>query len=517
VIKGALAALAGGRTATGRMSVPAAQTAAIVAGACLCVTLAACSSPTKPSVSVASATPFSPANGEQIPYNTQPVKLLANNAVTTGGVSLSEMLDVATDAAFATLVVSKGVPQSAGQTSLILDPLPPATYYWRVRAAASDATVTSPTFTFKVVLPAPVLVSPANAAQVEYHTQPLKLLVDNGASTGGVLVSDMFEVATDAAFTTLVVSKSLPQSAGGQTSLMLDPLPAGTYSWRVRAAAGDTTVTSPTFTFNIAVALPPPVLVFPASAMLIGHLNQPITLIVQNPVPSPPVSGITNSFDVATDSAFADMVVSKSTPQRVNGPTTLVLDPLPPNTMYYWRVRSAASGAIGAVSATASFRIGPALVSGSYRLTIDTLLNFYPGCQPGSGTQFTFDGNLMLTTQTLVFTLPRASNPVATFNDLVLRLTLAADRVSGSIISNQSHPSSFAPSSGLPFVVVLISKSIAITSIFYAPGDATPVDTAGSVSTNGRVTGAFDGYLAAEYINPMFRCTGHFIWSLAPR
>ena len=189
---------------------------------------------------------------------------------------------------------------------------------------------------------------------------------------------------------------------------MLDPLPAGTYAWRVRAAAGDATVTSPTFTFNIAVALPPPVLVFPASALLIGHLNQPITLIVQNPVPSPPVSGITNSFDVATDSAFAN-------------------------------------------------------------------------------------------------------------NDLVLRLTLAADRVSGSIISNQSHPSSFAPSSGLPFVVVLISKSIANTSIFYAPGDATPVDTVGSVSTDGRVTGAFDGYLAAEYINPMFRCSGHFIWSLAPR
>ena len=66
----------------------------------------------------------------------------------------------------------------------------------------------------------------------------MKLLVDNGASTGGVLVSDMFEVATDAAFTTLVVSKSLPQSAGGQTSLMLDPLPPATYYWRVRAAAG---------------------------------------------------------------------------------------------------------------------------------------------------------------------------------------------------------------------------------------------------------------------------------------
>jgi hypothetical protein len=495
------------------MSAASVRTIAIIAGAGLVANLAACSSPTKPSASVASARPVSPATGTQVAYNTQPVKLLVDNGLATGGVLLNDTFEVATDAAFATLVVSKSVPQSAsGQTSLILDPLGPATYYWRVRAGAGDATsVTSATFTLKVVLPAHVLVSPANAAQVEYHTQPVKLLVDNGAASGGVLVSDTFEVATEAAFTTLVVSKSLPQSAGGQTSLMLDPLPAATYYWRVRAAAGDATVTSPTFTFNIAVALPPPVLVFPASGVLIGYLNQPISIIVQNSVPSPPVSGITNSLDVATDPAFANIVVSKNMPQSATGPTTLVLDPLPPNATYYWRVRVTASGAIGAVSATASFGIGPALVSGSYRLTIDTLLNYW-NCQPGSGTQFTFDGNLALTTQTLVFTLPRVSISDAFTNDLVLRLTLAVNRVSGSIISNESHPTSFAPNPGFPGVWVLISKSIA-----YIPGGATLVDTAGSVSADGRVTGAFDGYLAAEYINPLFRCTGRFTWSLAPR
>jgi hypothetical protein len=44
----------------------------------------------------------------------------------------------------------------------------------------------------------------------------MKLLVDNGAATGGVLVGDTFEVATDAGFATLVVSKSLPQSRVGR-------------------------------------------------------------------------------------------------------------------------------------------------------------------------------------------------------------------------------------------------------------------------------------------------------------
>ena len=122
-----------------------------------------------------------------------------------------------------------------------------------------------------------------------------------------------------------------------------------------------------------------------------------------------------------------------------------------------------------------------------------------------------FDGSLSRTTQALVFTLPPHPFPLTFTNDLMLRLALAADRVSGSIISNQSGPSSFSPNPGLPFVAVLISKSIAYTSIYYARGDATPVETAGSVSTDSRVTGAFDGYLAAEYINPAARRPAAFI------
>jgi len=75
---------------------PARMITVLCGGASLLVCITACSSPTRPSVSVASATPFSPANGAQVAYNTQPVKLLADNAVTTGGASLSETFDVAT-------------------------------------------------------------------------------------------------------------------------------------------------------------------------------------------------------------------------------------------------------------------------------------------------------------------------------------------------------------------------------------------------------------------------------------
>jgi hypothetical protein len=396
----------------------------------------------------------------------------------------------------------------------MLDPLAPATYYWRIRAAANDATVTSPTFTLKVVLPAPALVSPANGTQVEYHTQPVKLLVDNGVAMGGVLLGDTFEVATDAGFATLVVSTSLPQSASGQTALLLDPLPpAATYYWRVRAAAGDATVMSPTFTFHIAVALPTPVLISPASGVLIGNLDQPVTLIIKNPAPSAPVSGVTDTFEVARDAAFANIVVSRTVPQAANSPTSVMLDPLSPNANYYWRVRATASGAIDAVSATASFNIGPAIVSGPYRLTIKGGAG-NPFTFDGNlaGTPFTFDGNLTVSTQALAFRLQASGEHPWYPNDLTLQLTLVADRVSGSLVSNGSELA-------IPIAATVIVEGGISKSADGSYSHATPVDAAGSVNVDGTIAGAFTGFMYGRGAfgdgGGWYR--GTFIWSLAPR
>jgi hypothetical protein len=347
-------------------------------------------------------------------------------------------------------------------------------------------------------------VFPADGTVLASTGQPVTLTAQNAVTTQPTLpVSDTFEVATESAFAHIVVTKTIPQGAGGQTSVTLDPLPPSTYYWRVRATAGGAVVTSTSGTFRIAAVLQAPVLVSPASGVLIGHLNQPIALVVQNPAPSPPVSGVIDSFDVATDAAFANVVVSKSVSPAAIGPTPLVLDPLPGSATYYWRVRVAATDAIGAVSGTASFRIGPALVSGPYRLTI-----------AGSGTQLTFDSTLTVSTQALVFFNPGSDGLHQIPDDLVLRLTLDADRVSGSVVSRLAYPSSVAPNCCFPLgsIQVHISKSAE-----YGGNVATPVETSGSVNTDGRVTGAFDGYVAAEYINPLFRVTGHFNWTLAPR
>jgi len=55
------------------------------------------------------------------------------------------------------------------------------------------------------------------------------LTVQNAVTTKPSLpVSDTFEVATDSAFGHIAVTKTIPQSAGGQTSVTLDPLPPST-------------------------------------------------------------------------------------------------------------------------------------------------------------------------------------------------------------------------------------------------------------------------------------------------
>jgi hypothetical protein len=343
-------------------------------------------------------------------------------------------------------------------------------------------------------------------------------MIDNGVATGGVSLSNLFEVATDAGFATVVVTKNVLQSTSGQTALMLDPLRPGTYYWRVRTAARDEAVTSPIFSFS--VALPVPVSVSPEDKVLIGHLNQPITLVVQYPVLSPPLGIVTNNFDVATDAAFANVVVSRSGPQTASGLTTLALEPLPPNVTYYWRVRVAATGLVGAVSATASFKIGPAIVSGPYRLRVAP--SIAPSCR---FQEFFFDGYLTVVPQTWVFTL--APNPPYR-NDLALRLQLEADCflrggvcLSGSLVSNES----FGTSSGFDAPArVLISKAAV------NPGQAMPVDVGGVVDPAALVHGAFTGYLRVDspapcrycFIPnantfPVFGCTDLLGWSLLPR
>jgi hypothetical protein len=207
-------------------------------------------------------------------------------------------------------------------------------------------------------------VLPAAGSVIGTTSQPLTLTVQNATtSQPSVPVTDTFEVATDPAFVYIVLTKILPQSVGEQTSVTLDSLPPSIYYWRVRAAAGGAVVTSAAATFRIAPVLQAPVLALPANGVLIGYQDQPVTLAVQNPAMPPTVTIITDTFEVATDAAFTTVVSRRAVPQGPGAQTSVALSPLAGSAMYYWRVRATATDAMGATSATATFQIGPSILS----------------------------------------------------------------------------------------------------------------------------------------------------------
>jgi hypothetical protein len=213
----------------------------IVAAAFLAVTLAACSSPVKPSVSVASGHPVSPTTGAQFSYYSQPVRLVIANGVVTHG-ALITTVDVATDAAFTSVVTTQTVsPDATGQLALTLDHLTPATtYYWRVKTAAGDnpGVFSSPaSFTIGplLVIQPPVSVQPL--ADSFPHKRPT-FTVMNATHTGpDATLTYRFDVATDSAFTNVLTSGTASEGSV-QTSFTpsVDLTSGATYYWRAQAS-----------------------------------------------------------------------------------------------------------------------------------------------------------------------------------------------------------------------------------------------------------------------------------------
>ena len=102
-----------------------------------------------------------------------------------------------------------------------------------------------------------------------------------------------------------------------------------------------------------------PVPVTPANNASVKHADQPITLVVTNAVGK---AGLTYSFEVATDVAFAALVQAKdSIAEGTNGQTSVKIDALPPGRDYYWRSRAKSGATPGNYGIAARFVIGPAV------------------------------------------------------------------------------------------------------------------------------------------------------------
>jgi hypothetical protein len=210
---------------------------------------------------------------------------------------------------------------------------------------------------------APEQISPAADAQIGNGDQPVTLVVRNASSQGvSSAITYTFDVATDAAFTTMVATKAgVAENAGGQTSVAIDRLNQGTYYWRARGVAGSTTGTASgarKFVIGPAVTISTPSAISPADG---ASTTRRPTLRVSNVTSQGALGAITYKFEVSTTSAFSSVLVSVTKPEG-SGETGYIFESnLPGNTTLYWRVTAldAASGSASSPSAVRSLKTQP--------------------------------------------------------------------------------------------------------------------------------------------------------------
>jgi hypothetical protein len=212
----------------------------------------------------------------------------------------------------------------------------------------------------------PRSVSPANAAQIKNLDQPVTLVIANAVITQSASATYTFDVSGDATFATKVYTKAgVAAGANGQTSLIIDKLPAGAdYYWRAHAEGGGT-VGPPSavrqFTIGPAIAINTATLVSPIGG--VATAARP-ALTVANAVHSGPVGTLLYRFEISTNPAFSPVAIAASVAE---GAARTVYQPtvdLPAEATIFWRVT---------VSDPANAVSGPTSVTGSFStsLTID--------------------------------------------------------------------------------------------------------------------------------------------------
>ena len=246
--------------------------------AALLLALAACeakksSNPLSPSVAgpipgveITAPVLVEPAQGIKYKESQQPIKLVIQNATTSGVRPVTYTFEVATDANFGTKVFARASvpPGDGGRTTVQADRLDLGrAYYWRARAedGANSSLYSSAQFEVlpKPDLSVPALLSPINNERATSAAPTLTV----GNSSRNAAVGDVryqFQVAQDAGFSSVSASGEASEG-GGETSYQVDStLTANlTYFWRARATDGETTTSwSGAQTFLTPTAAPTP-------------------------------------------------------------------------------------------------------------------------------------------------------------------------------------------------------------------------------------------------------------------
>ena len=190
----------------------------------------------------------------------QPIRLVIENATSTGARPLSYTFELASDAAFENKAFARSgvAPGEGGRTSVTVDKLDIGRdYHWRVRA--EDGANTGPFVAAKFgVLPTPMLTVPAGLHPVNNmlvaETRPTLRARNADRNEAVGRLSYVFQISKDQAFSQ-VVSEGTAEETDGETSWTADrDLGANAaHYWRVRATDFETTGKwSPTEAFRTA-------------------------------------------------------------------------------------------------------------------------------------------------------------------------------------------------------------------------------------------------------------------------
>ncbi|HVD90712.1 MAG TPA: hypothetical protein VNC21_00465 [Vicinamibacterales bacterium] len=207
-----------------------------------------------------------------------------------------------------------------------------------------------------VNISAPVMLEPAQGFKFKESEQPIRLVVQNATTNGVRALTYTFEVATDAAFTTKVFSRSGVAPGDGKTSVQIDRLEIGrAYFWRAWAADGANTGAAAIAGFEIfpkpAVSAPGPI--SPINNEVVATTTPVIR--VRNASWVGPVGGLVYEFQVATDQAFSRLIAA-SIVSEGSGQTTFNSTPLTGAATMYWRARASDGQTTSSWSTTQVFR-----------------------------------------------------------------------------------------------------------------------------------------------------------------
>jgi hypothetical protein len=195
----------------------------------------------------------------------------------------------------------------------------------------------------------PKLAEPKPGSQIAVEQQPITFIFDNSVTNGPRPVAYIFEIGTDASFSTKVYTQNnVEAGAKGNTTVTLPQslTPERTYYWRVKADDGaNTSEYSTPISFRVytPVIIQAPTLREPAEGQ--QNVSRKPTFSINNSQKSGPAGAIQYLFEVASDAAFADKVASSLVNENSSGQTSYTIpDDLSYSTVYYWRVKATDPG-----------------------------------------------------------------------------------------------------------------------------------------------------------------------------